>query len=131
MLRLCGWGTSSFNLETPAVKRFVVCDIPDEYQPVADYLDEVKRDYPNLSYEILRGAIDVVELDGSIVAECAPVGGKIWRLTTVLGFGNKANLIFVTLRSGDFLAVHGFTSKTDSEIQAGTAIGIARKAALE
>ena len=113
------------------MKRFVVCDIPDEYQPVADYFDEVRQDYPDLSYQILRGAIDVVKLDGPIVAECAPIGSKMWRLTTVLGFGNKANLIFVTLRSGDFMAVHGFTSKTDSEIQAGTAIGIARKAALE
>ena len=113
------------------MKRFDVCDIPDEYRSVADYLNEVKRDYPDLSCEILLGAIEEVELDGPIVAECVPVQEKMWRLTTVLGFGSKANLIFVTVRNGNFLAVHGFTSKTDCEIQAGTALGVARKAALE
>ena len=113
------------------MRRFLLCDLPDVHQPVRDYLNEVERDYPSTSYAMLLGVIETLKVDGPFAADCFPIGGNMWRLTTVIGFGRKANLVFTVLGSGDYFAVHGFTSSSKEEEALGTAIGRARKVALE
>jgi hypothetical protein len=68
---------------------------------------------------------------GFIVADCTSLGEGLWRLTTMLGFGRRANLIFIELKNGDFLALHAFTSNNDEETARGSAIGLLRKQALD
>jgi hypothetical protein len=111
--------------------KFLLCDIPDEHQPVREYLKEVKRDYPYASIEALYAGIGELEFYGPAVAGCVDIGKGCWRFSMMLGFGRKANFIFIRPRSGDYLAVHAFTSETEMQMAAGCSTGIARKEALE
>lgn len=124
---------AAFGYENGAnlVRQLLLCDIPDEYQSVRDYLKDVKRDYPYASWESIFGGIAELERFGALVAGCVDIGSDCWRLPMTLGFGRLANLIFVKLRSGDFLAVHAFSSETSEQLEAGCATGILRKEALE
>jgi hypothetical protein len=111
-------------------RQMLLCDIPDGHQSVGDYLDDIREFYPEVSYDNVREAIRDVEIYGRIVTGCVPVAPALWRLPVAIGFGHKAHIMFVELKSGNYLAIHAFTSKTEGEIEPGVATGVARRLAL-
>ncbi len=54
------------------VREVLLCDIPDDYQPVAKFLEDIGASYPEISFEILLGAIEDLKYFGPIASECLP-----------------------------------------------------------
>jgi hypothetical protein len=114
-----------------ANREVLLCDIPDEFQPVADYFDEIRSNYPEVSRDSVLGEIEDLKIYGPIAAGCLPTADGMWRLTTVLGYGRKSNLILYPLKNGNYLAVHGFVSSDNADIERGLMIATKRKANLD
>jgi hypothetical protein len=109
----------------------LLCDIPDSYQSVADYFQDIRSNYPDLSTDMINGAIKDLQIYGPIASECAPVADGLWRLSVAIGFGHKANMMFVVLKNGNYFMIHAFTSTNQSELGEGTILAANRKKGLE
>jgi hypothetical protein len=83
-----------------------------------------------LDVEAFGAEIKLVEEIGPIFAGCALIRNGLWRLHSPIGYGQIANLIFLTLKNGNFLAIHGFTSKSDADLKAGLDLAAKRWADL-
>ena len=81
-----------------------IYDIPDEHPSVIKWLDELAND------EFLAHIL-MVEAVGAAFAGCLLLPNDMWALKLPVGHGQTANLIFFSVKGGDYLAVHGFTLK--------------------
>ena len=99
-------------------------DIPDEHPAVRTWLSELSNE------EFLAHILAVQEL-GPAFAGCQHLPGDLWALTVPIGHGKLANLLFFSLKSGDFLAIHGFTSRHNEDASAEIEIARKRKRDLE
>ena len=97
------------------VRRMLLYDIPDESQLIGQYLDEIRDQYPETSWIALLSEIMNVERHGPVFADCKVVAAGVWHLAVHIGFGDIANIIYCSLKSEDYLALHGFTSKSGTD----------------
>lgn len=87
-------------------------DIPDGHPLPLDWLDEIQSE--EFNEHILEIAISGPALAAINGVDCKPITSKMWRLRHLIGFGKAHNLIFIAVRDGNFLALHGFTGKASS-----------------
>jgi hypothetical protein len=97
-----------------------IYDLPDGYPSVRDWLDE-------LSNEEFLAHIYAVQALGPAFAGCKLLSDDLWALSVPIGHGRLANLMFFSLKNGDYLAVHGFTSRRGKDIETEIDIARARK----
>lgn len=99
-----------------------VYDIPDGLPSLRDWLDQQDD-------EAFFAHIRLLELDdrAPIFLGCRSLPDGLWGLSVPIGYGMVANLIFFSLKNGDFIAVHGFTSITGEDIDAHVDIAVRRK----
>jgi hypothetical protein len=98
-------------------------DIPDGHPLPGKWLIEIRS-------EEFEKHISVVEHRGAALAaldvDCKIFSGSMWRLRLLIGFGNAHHLIFVPVRDGNLLAVHGFTGNASEMEHEEIAIAQAR-----
>lgn len=75
--------------------RMLLYDIPDAYRPVRDWLDE-------LSNEDFLAHITMVQKFGPVFSSCELLANDLWALRVPIGYGNVANLVFLSLNTRDF-----------------------------
>jgi hypothetical protein len=87
-------------------------DIPDGRQLPLHWLREIHD-------EAFNEQILVIAESGPAFAamcgmDCKPISARMWRLRHLTGFGKAHFLIFIAVRGGNFLALHGFTGRANS-----------------
>ena len=97
-----------------------ILDIPDGHPLPRDWLFR-------LDNEGFEAQIALVEEIGPVFAGCKPLLGDMWLLNEPIGFGDIAHLIFVSVRNRNFLALHGFTSKSRESIDQEIALADKRR----
>ncbi|WP_332812117.1 hypothetical protein [Sphingomonas sp.] len=104
--------------------RMLLYDIPDAYRPVRDWLDE-------LSNEDFLAHITMVQKFGPVFSGCELLANDLWALRVPIGYGNVANLVFLSLNTRDYLALYGFISKRGQSSEAEMGIANIRRRDLE
>ncbi len=87
-------------------------DIPDGHPLPLRWLTEIQD-------EAFNEQILVIAETGPTFAamcgiDCKPISSGMWRLRHLIGFGKAHHLIFIAVRDGNYLALHGFTGGADS-----------------
>jgi hypothetical protein len=108
----------------PMVHRMLIYDIPDAYRPVGDWLNE-------LSNADFLAHIMMVQKVGPVFSGCELLANDLWALRVPIGYGNVANLVFLSLKTGDYLALHGFILKPGQSSEADIHIANIRRRDLE
>lgn len=87
-------------------------DIPDGHPLPLHWLDEIQDEVFN--EHILEIAISGPALAAMSGVDCKPISSNMWRLRHLIGFGKAHYLIFIAVRDGNLLALHGFTGGASS-----------------
>lgn len=87
-------------------------DIPDGHPLPLDWLDKLQDEA--LNEQILEIAISGPAVAAMNGVDCKPITSRMWRLRHLIGFGKAHYLIFIAVRDGNYLALHGFTGGANS-----------------
>ncbi len=87
-------------------------DIPDGHPLPLQWLDEIQCEV--LNEHILEIAISGPAIAAVNGVDCKLISSRMWRLRHLIGFGKAHYLIFIAVRDGNHLALHGFTGDAGS-----------------
>ena len=102
-------------------------DIPDGYQLIHHYLDELRRELSPVSADMVLEQLKEVADYGWIRTECKPLDQGIIGLDAPIGYGKKARILFFETPRGDYLALHAFTLASSADAARGLSIAARRK----
>ena len=87
-------------------------DIPDGLPLPLDWLMNTNDEaFSELVLEIAKTGPAIAAING---LDCKPISSRMWRLRHLIGFGKAHYLIFIAVRDGNHLALHGFTDRASS-----------------
>jgi hypothetical protein len=87
-------------------------DIPDGQPLPLQWLRSIQdEEFNELVLEIAVSGPAVAAING---LDCKPIASGMWRLRHLIGFGKAHYLIFIAVRDGNHLALHGFTGRASS-----------------
>lgn len=87
-------------------------DIPDGDRLPMDWLKEICDEaFNELVLEIAMTGPALAGING---LDCKPISSGMWRLRHLIGYGKAHFLIFIGIRNGNHLALHGFTGGASS-----------------
>ena len=87
-------------------------DLPDGHPLPLDWLREIQDEAFNaLILEVAITGPASAAING---VDCKPVSSRMWRLRHLIGFRKAHYLIFIAVRDGNLLALHGFTGRATS-----------------
>ena len=95
-------------------------DIPDGYPLPRDWI-------LGLGSRGFMEQVRLIEEIGPVFAGCQKLADNKWLLHEPIGFGDIANLVFISLRDGNLFALHGFTSRSSEEFDRGIALAESRR----
>jgi hypothetical protein len=87
-------------------------DIPDGHALPLHWLDSIASEAFN--EDILEIAVAGPAFAAMNGVDCRPISSRMWRLRHLIGFGKAHYLIFIAVRNGNLLALHGFTGESGS-----------------
>ena len=86
-------------------------DIPDGHQLPLQWLHEVYDEAFNEQILVIADAGPAFAAMCGV--DCKPISSGMWRLRHLIGFGKAHFLIFIAVRGGNYLALHGFTGRAN------------------
>lgn len=108
-------------------RRMLLYDIPDGDQLVHQYLDELRQEYPPISYELVLEHLKEVAYVGWLITGCKPVGQGLFKLDVPIGYAKVSRILFFETPKGDFMALHAFTLDSGNAADRGFAVAAQRK----